>query len=584
MIRYTTGLPPLGTVSDIRMEADPAQEAWLHHFLTENNIDFLLNPGLVASPEQLRFMVALREGQVYIPASDAIFRRIYERDQAGKLLREYAKVWRFVVSLIHGYGLDRKDRQRIMHLCRYRFQLYLQSGILLPSRLIKRLVSLVLRATGDTDPFREKKREANRRVAAFLADPAFQNMVAAPPASLDGALPLPELRWELDYTELSRLFRLATYRDLWEADVSLLTIQKEILKSSPETECLRLLLGAQEKPRKKILYIPDVAGGFMVDMAIIRSLLRQGHQIILALKEAFYFNTPVAWDMESDPAIKADAEGLFLLRDDSVSKNELLRLLRENRLVVISDGTSEQMNLYRTSVTFARAWKECDLIIAKGRRNARVFLGSSHEFTRDVLCFWREDSRTFRMQCKPKASFVRKFSECDLKRRADDILAGMRNARSEGKSVMFYSALIGSLPGQTRVALDVVTTFVNHLRGRMENTYIINPAEHFEEGLDGDDLMFMWERVQRGGLLDVWRFQTVNDIEASFAMMGRKVPSPWLGKDSTYSTGCTKEMYIALDVQKKHPELQIIGPSPKQFFRRREYGVGKYFDERIAVR
>ena len=67
-------------------------------------------------------------------------------------------------------------------------------------------------------------------------------------------------------------------------------------------------------------------------------------------------------------------------------------------------------------------------------------------------------------------------------------------------------------------------------------------------------------------------------------MMGRKVPSPWLGKDSTYSTGCTKEMYIALDVQKKHPELQIIGPSPKQFFRRREYGVGKYFDERIAVR
>jgi len=52
----------------------------------------------------------------------------------------------------------------------------------------------------------------------------------------------------------------------------------------------------------------------------------------------------------------------------------------------------------------------------------------------------------------------------------------------------------------------------------------------------------------------------------------------WNGKDATYSTGCTKEMKIALDMQKRHPELQIIGPDPAKFFRRREYGVGKYFD------
>ncbi len=100
--------------------------------------------------------------------------------------------------------------------------------------------------------------------------------------------------------------------------------------------------------------------------------------------------------------------------------------------------------------------------------------------------------------------------------------------------------------------------------------------------MDGDDLMFMWERVQRSGLIDVWRFQTVEDIETSFALQERKVPSVWSGKDSTYSTGCTKEMQIALDMQKKHRELQIIGPSPDNFFRRREYGVGKYFDVGIS--
>lgn len=41
-------------------------------------------------------------------------------------------------------------------------------------------------------------------------------------------------------------------------------------------------------------------------------------------------------------------------------------------------------------------------------------------------------------------------------------------------------------------------------------------------------------------------------------------------------------MNIALDMQQKHTEMQIIGPDPKRFFRRMEYGVGKYFDARIS--
>jgi hypothetical protein len=63
--------------------------------------------------------------------------------------------------------------------------------------------------------------------------------------------------------------------------------------------------------------------------------------------------------------------------------------------------------------------------------------------------------------------------------------------------------------------------------------------------------------------------------------MNRRIPPEWVGKDATFSTGCTKEMRIALDVQKKHPEMQIIGPSQSKFSRRQEYGVGKMYDRSL---
>ena len=275
-------------------------------------------------------------------------------------------------------------------------------------------------------------------------------------------------------------------------------------------------------------------------------------------------------------------EGAFVLYDNMATKNELLRHLREHRLVVISDGTRERINLHRVSVTFSRAWKECDVVIARGWRNQKTLGGTAHQFTRDIVLSWCDEDGTYHMECKPRAKGVRKFTEADLLQKADSIIHEMREARRLGRSVMFYSCIIGSVPGQTKTAITIVDTFVRYLRERLDSTFVINPAEHFEEGMDGDDLMFMWERVQRSGLIDVWRFQTVEDIETSFSLLGRKVPSAWSGKDATFSTGCTKEMHIALDMQRKQRELQIIGPSSDKFFRRREYGVGKYFDVGIS--
>ena len=573
-------LPPLNTISDIRVSSDPVLEAWLYHFLTENNIEYLLNPDIVASPEQLRFMVALEDDQIYLPCDDALFFLIY-RQQAAELSEEYLKVWRFASGLIQTYDMSEEDANRISSLCRYRFDRYFAERIILPSRMVKRLLKIILTQLGDSDPFREKKRLRNERASDFLSNEEMRIMLEACPPLDVARASMPSVRRELFLTEMARLLALSTMRAIWEESVSVADVRKEFDDQAEARACLGRIFRPGDTERKKILYIPDVSGAFMFDLALVESIVRRGHQVILVLKNAFYFDSPTLWDIENEPVLQAALGKAHLTDDDRLSKNALLQLLRENQLVVISDGLAEQLNLNRASVSFARAWKECDFVIAKGRRNMSLLLGSSHQFTRDILCVWRDNAGNFKMELKPRASWVRQFPEQEILRQARNIIARMRQARDDGKTVMFYSAVIGSIPGQTTTALQLVNTFVEHLRERLDNTLIINPAEHFEEGMDGDDLMYMWEHVQRSGLLDVWRFQTVEDIERSFALKGSKVPSVWSGKDSTYSTGCTKEMGIALDVQSRHPELQIIGPSAEKFFRRRDYGVGKYFDSTL---
>ena len=149
-------------------------------------------------------------------------------------------------------------------------------------------------------------------------------------------------------------------------------------------------------------------------------------------------------------------------------------------------------------------------------------------------------------------------------------------------TVIFYSGIIGSIPGKIQIAKKIMALCIQNLKNQFAQTFIINPSEHFEPGMDADDLMYMWEIVQTSGLIDIWRFQTYEDIVQAFQSMGQKVPPQWVGKDATFSTGCTKEMRIALQVQEKHPEMQIIGPAKEKFMRRDEYGIGKMYDKRFS--
>lgn len=577
-------IPPISSVAQVRIGQNAHFDAWLYNMMIDNNIAYEMNPDIIAAPEQISFMVDLEKDQIYLPCSDQTFSLLMKALCPPELQKQYNRAWRIIVRLIRSIEPDRKARRRSLQFCRFRFRQYVKQHTLIPARVVKRMTNLALAHSCQDDPWEARRRESTRKAHMMLGSSQIQRAInATPPAGLHGDIA--SIRRTLNHMELARLLFLSMMSRPWEdTPPSPLALDGYFDEGLRAAESLRDIFCAENDASRTVLFLCDADGGIIQDMAVLFRIMRMGHKVILALKSGFYFYAPTITDADTDPTLKQYLERGVVVHDPAISKNELLRLLREHRLVVISDGTRERLNLFRTSVTFARAWKEADIILAKGWRNKEILLETSQKFTRDIVCYWLNKDGVYHIAAKPRAEGVHKFSEATLMEMADAIIAQMREAQRAGKSVMFYSCIIGSIPGQTSTAIQLARAFVAHLRKKLADTFIVNPTEHFVDGMDGDDLMFMWERVQRSGYIDVWRFQTVQDIEESFALLERRIPPAWAGKDATYSTGCTKEMRIALDVQNRNREMQIIGPDQEKFFRRSEYGVGKYFDARISDR
>ncbi|WP_300708628.1 hypothetical protein [uncultured Desulfovibrio sp.] len=582
--------------ADVRLGRDAALDAWMYGLMVDNNIAYPLNPAIIAGPEQLAFMVWLEEGQVYLPCSDSVFRQLQSRDKTA-LRAQYLEIWQQTRKMVCRVAA-RHVRRLLLQFCRLRYRQAVAAGTILPTRLAKRMATSVL--TFDDpwgDPWQEGRRAAHARQRRLLQLPALQAALDYLPPQTDTAETSRSLQAEgrrLSRHALARRLALAlagselaeaccgegAAGDLPEAAREA-HFQELFARAEQElASACRCLLEVAARGGT-VLLLCDREGGTVHDLELARFCTGLGLRVIYAVKSACHDNAPTLDDLEGDPALTECVSRDGILHDERISKNALLRHLRAHRLTIMGDGTGEALNLYRVSVSFSRAWKEADLVLAKGRTSADILLGTSHAFTRDILCFWR-DGEGMHGVFRPHSPHALKFNERDIARQADAIIEEMRAARRAGKNVMFYSCIIGSIPGQTHTAIELVTAFIDKLRRQMDNTFIINPAEHFVAGMDGDDLMFMWERVQRSGCIDIWRFQTVEDIEESFALLGRKVPAVWTGKDATYSTGCTKEMRIALEMQAVNREMQIIGPEARMFMRRGEYGVGKYFDAALG--
>jgi hypothetical protein len=578
---------------------DPAADAWLTNFFTENHLDFETRPDKVASPEQVRFMVHLPENALYYPISAELFEAIARRQAKVYLQPRYQEVWSLVERVVRDHISDKRKRAFLIELLRLKYEHDIHDAIIIPSRLKKRLFGIFIDKSKVDMPYFQVKAQMNRKVRELLSAPAFWHVFNwIDEQTILSFESLEDLKGEAARLQLQRLLKLCVARELWSDDPEVAgnagVDYREILHRplvGNGVEELRNYLqrpqeapGASSKPPKKILWLANDAGEIIVDLRIILFLLGWGHKIILVVKDGFYLNKVTHYDVENDPSLVDELTDALFVKDSAISKRELLEKLKtDKQLFIISDGTRERLNFLLTSTTLARMFKEADLVVSKGEEQWRRLFATPFQFTRDVFNVrLGEDGREVIISYKPKHPDAVKFSEQDLTEKAQGIIQEMAAAKKKGWKVIFYSAIIGSIPGQIETAVEILTTFVGHLRTTYKNSLIINPAEHFVPGMDADDLMYMWEMVQRSGLIDLWRFQTFEDIERSFALLSREVPPEWLGKDATYSTGCTKEMKIALEVQNRQPEMQIIGPAKERFLRRSEYGIGKLYDRKLS--
>jgi len=576
----------------------PEAEAWITNFFQENHLDFETRPDKVASPEQVRFIVHLPEHAVYYPCSSELFEAIAKRDSAAYLRPRYEEVWSLVEGLVVDHISDEGKRAFLLELLHLKYAHDIHDGIMIPSRLKKRLFKIFMDKSNIDQPYFRVKVLRNQHVREILTTPAFWRVFnwidEQTVLSFDS---LEDLKGAAARLQLQRLVRLCVAQELWSESRR----RKELKVVNYRAALQRRLTGngvkrleeylqrPQESPGmssrvpKRILWLANDSGEIVVDLKIIRLLMGWGHKVILVVKDGFYLNKVTMHDVENDPALVEELGSAMRIKDPASSKRELLeRLKRDRQLFVISDGTQERLNFLLASSTFARMFKEADLVISKGREQWRRLFLTPFQFTRDIFNIRLADTGDeVIVSYKPKHPKAVKFSEQDLVEKAQGIIQEMAAARGRGERVIFYSAIIGSIPGQMETAVEILAAFVGHMRRAYRKCFIINPAEHFVPGMDADDLMYMWEMVQRSGRIDIWRFQTVEDIETSFALLKREVPPEWLGKDSTYSTGCTKEMNLAQEVQQAFPEMQIIGPAKERFLRRSEYGIGKLYDRRL---
>lgn len=575
---------------DIRpatLGTDPDQNAWFTAFFLENHIDPFAYPTKVGSLEQVEFMVFPENGDRFYPCSDTMFSAIMSRKRARFLNTKYRAVLEKIMRLVEEFIDSEYDRKFLTGLIKIKFDHEIESRLLIPSRLEKRLYKIFLSRTHIEDPFESTKRQENIRAQRLIASETFKKALNRINGTIDNIqdLGLTQLRENIKEIEFKRLLSLLGAKSLWQGEdfkVPPLSGIRDLFNTRLTGNGLDHLLSLLHTPKSKILWLTDESGEAVVDIAIAKFLASLGHVVILAVKEAPFFKKVCLTDTRTDPTIANLLGKAHFIHDKAISKNKLVRRLKQDEnLYVVSDGTQESLNLLLVSTTFSRIFKEVDCVVSRGHEQKNRLINTHFRFTRDVINICVDDNK-LNITYKPRHPEFINFSHTDLEEKAQKIISQMKAARAKNVTVMFYSGIIGSIPGKIDVAKKIMGCFIDHLQKQSSNLFIINPSLYYEPGMDADDLMYMWEIVQRSGYIDIWRFQTSEDIAESFTLMGEKVPPEWIGKDATYSTGCTKEMRIAQDVQQANPEMQLIGPSLDKFMRRDEYGVGSMYDQRLA--
>lgn len=122
-------------------------------------------------------MVAMDERQVYAPCSDATFRELaasfHLRSFPPRVRSQYIAAWRSIIRVVR-YEKDRQKRRDMINYCRHRFRGCLALGNILPSRLVKRLVTTLISHFDAGDPWLNERLFYNETLASFLRSQTLQ--------------------------------------------------------------------------------------------------------------------------------------------------------------------------------------------------------------------------------------------------------------------------------------------------------------------------------------------------------------------------------------------------------------------------
>ena len=122
---------------------DPDRDAWLTNFFTENHLAYETFPDVVASPEQLKFIVHLEEDEhIYYPCSDELFHAIIDKRADTALMSAYVGIWTRLEKLVKEVLTDPYKQRYLLSLLTIKYGHEIMHKVELPGRIEKRLLGI----------------------------------------------------------------------------------------------------------------------------------------------------------------------------------------------------------------------------------------------------------------------------------------------------------------------------------------------------------------------------------------------------------------------------------------------------------
>ncbi|MCK5348496.1 MAG: hypothetical protein KAJ25_03860, partial [Desulfobacula sp.] len=154
--------------TSVHVGESPDFDAWFTAFFLKNHIDPFAYPAKVGSREQIEFMVYPENGERYFPCSDKMFDAIMSRQYPPFLKKYYQQVFDRIMAMIDELIDSEYDNRFLKALIKIKYDDEIRTGLLIPSRLEKRLYKIFLSRTHIENPYSADKRAANKKIKKFL--------------------------------------------------------------------------------------------------------------------------------------------------------------------------------------------------------------------------------------------------------------------------------------------------------------------------------------------------------------------------------------------------------------------------------